>query len=87
MSPGLATVLSLITCISCAFETTAAIDIPLEGECSLDLDKDAGGFMFLVRTDISKGPVLSNCLREFALGWVPKSLPEIINIILSCLSK
>uniref|UniRef100_A0A7N6C0Z2 Cell adhesion molecule L1-like b n=1 Tax=Anabas testudineus TaxID=64144 RepID=A0A7N6C0Z2_ANATE len=30
MSPGLATVLSLITCISCAFETTAAIDIPLE---------------------------------------------------------
>ncbi|XP_026205921.1 neural cell adhesion molecule L1-like protein isoform X2 [Anabas testudineus] len=32
MSPGLATVLSLITCISCAFETTAAIDIPLEVE-------------------------------------------------------
>lgn len=32
MSLGLAAVLGAITCI-CAFHMTAAIDIPLEGEC------------------------------------------------------
>lgn len=36
MSSGLVAVLSLITCLSCAFHTDAAIDIPLEGECSLE---------------------------------------------------
>lgn len=59
-SPGLVTVLSLITCISCAFHTDAAIDIPLEGECCLAAStKDAGRFMFALMTDTSKVQVMS----------------------------
>ena len=34
-SPGMAAVLGLIVCV-CAFHTTTAFDIPLEGECFND---------------------------------------------------